>query len=665
MPTNEEIAQEMDDRAKQIAKEADERHERIRKESEERSAQITKEMSERSARVLKEAEERSARISSEMDERFAKISKESAERAARILNGASSGEAKEQKVTAFKQAFGVGDADASKDVRGSKSENNNNSRSSFDLSNAQVVKFIKSGENGSTSLLDNGLVFKTAKNADTQAELEQEAKFYRRVGDHPNIAKCFGMAKIGKDHGLVLECVKGEDLAGAMKDMAAEYKSGTISHEKYFGVLQYTTNQVLSAVEHLSQHGVVHNDVRADNIMLDADTGDVKLIDFGVAIDMKSSTAPHKFPVGYGTVAPEFRVAQSDKKRDPSKPDPKQVLSGKHDVFSVGATVYEAVEGEQFNYNSKLKGIGFTPEAAFVENEIYGRSSVPDGASGIALHKGEGGIAAPKVPTTKNQPNGYHAEADLTTLGQGSNNNAPAYGDTEPAQSDAPTVPSNQQYGETLNLSDPVAPPEAAEQATDGKPSAVYRENPDHTRSKLPGMFAHETDYVAFVNQMLHPDPSKRLSPEKARKHPFLADPLLEESQAREVLKAFLGPRAKQHASSKGSNSNGSLPVSKPSSASDNIAPKDPKPQVPKPTGPDMLASDEWVENKENPNGAQWNLSAIKRRALQLKMAGLSSQQIHEILKKEGGVPHQQLEAWGFPASSGGDTIPDIDLKLD
>ena len=64
-----------------------------------------------------------------------------------------------------------------------------------------------------------------------------------------------------------------------------------MKHEEYFGVLQYAMSQVLCAIEYLDKLGVVHNDVRDSNIMFDAKTGDVKLIDFGVAVNRKQDPA--------------------------------------------------------------------------------------------------------------------------------------------------------------------------------------------------------------------------------------------------------------------------------------------------------------------------------------------------------------------------------------
>ena len=44
--------------------------------------------------------------------------------------------------------------------------------------------------------------------------------------------------------------------------------------------------QLLNALKYLSQKGIVHRDVKASNVLFK--NGEVKLSDFGVAIDLKT-----------------------------------------------------------------------------------------------------------------------------------------------------------------------------------------------------------------------------------------------------------------------------------------------------------------------------------------------------------------------------------------
>lgn len=65
---------------------------------------------------------------------------------------------------------------------------------------------------------------------------------------------------------------------------------------------------------------------------------------------------------------------------------------------------------------------------------------------------------------------------------------------------------------------------------------------------KKAGTFGAETQYTKFLNWAMHPDPSKRPSAAEALQHPFLADRLLDDDAARDVLKMVLGDKPPEQA---------------------------------------------------------------------------------------------------------------------
>ena len=330
--------------------------------------------------------------------------------------------------------------------------------SGVDFSKLKVGAPIKAGAYGEVSWLeaDAGageapadapkLVFKVPKGQGSRNELEHEAAFYAKAGDHPNLPKCLGMCDVGGKNGLVMEGIKGKDMAGTVDKMREQYDNGKLSHEKFFGSLQYMLTQMVDTIEHLGKQGIVHADIRPDNIMIDGDTGGVKVVDFGVAVEAGQKAG--KQPVFAGSVSP-----------DAVKPSVDQ----QHDMFGAGAAAYEAGEREKFRYND---GPGKAPGYASLR-----RFAAPDetGAAKKAVRPADGSNPA------------FTMEAD---------------GDGESAK-------------------------------------------------KVPGRFGADTDYTKFINAMMHPDKNQRLTPEQARNHPFLADPLLDEAAAREVLQGVLNPQQK------------------------------------------------------------------------------------------------------------------------
>ena len=93
---------------------------------------------------------------------------------------------------------------------------------------------------------------------------------------------------------------------------------------------------VLEALAAAEENQIVHRDVKPENIMVDR-AGDYWLLDFGLArhLDKESLTATGA-PYGVGTLgyspAEQFRNRKDD-------------IDGRADLFALGVTLYECVEG--------------------------------------------------------------------------------------------------------------------------------------------------------------------------------------------------------------------------------------------------------------------------------------------------------------------------------
>ncbi|MFE3177915.1 serine/threonine-protein kinase [Amycolatopsis sp. NPDC059090] len=141
---------------------------------------------------------------------------------------------------------------------------------------------------------------------------------------HPNVVTFFDVAADGDELWLVMEYVPSRSLA---EILAAE---GRLPARKVaeIGV------QISAALGAVHAHGIVHRDVKPGNVLIASD-GRAKLTDFGISRSVRTDETVTDSPLIGGTpdyLAPE--VAQGH---------PPTAAS---DVFSLGATLFAAVEGK-------------------------------------------------------------------------------------------------------------------------------------------------------------------------------------------------------------------------------------------------------------------------------------------------------------------------------
>jgi len=92
--------------------------------------------------------------------------------------------------------------------------------------------------------------------------------------------------------------------------------------------------QVAAALEHAHGKGIVHRDVKPDNIIVSADDANALLVDFGIALtadDVKKLTGTHYIIGTPAYMSPE----QSNGEK----------LDGRSDLYSLGITLYETLCG--------------------------------------------------------------------------------------------------------------------------------------------------------------------------------------------------------------------------------------------------------------------------------------------------------------------------------
>jgi formylglycine-generating enzyme required for sulfatase activity len=149
--------------------------------------------------------------------------------------------------------------------------------------------------------------------------------------DNPNIVRVFSLGQEKEQPYIVMELIAG---GGMEKQFSADKPLGEIR------ALEIITG-VARALRAASEIGLIHGDVKPENIMLN-EKGRPKLVDFGIA----------RFGGG--------KISEGDALGTPYYVSPEQVERGsvdhRADIYSLGATMYHAISGvPPFNGDSLMK----------------------------------------------------------------------------------------------------------------------------------------------------------------------------------------------------------------------------------------------------------------------------------------------------------------------
>lgn len=170
------------------------------------------------------------------------------------------------------------------------------------------------------------------------AQLEREARLLGELS-HPNIVLLHDFVKTDTQMYLVLEHVDGFSLAAVLAGLTAKKATLTPDAVAHIGA------EVARALSHAHDRGIVHRDVKPANILL-AKTGEVKLVDFGIAQRDRLATADEPFNEERKLTP---NATPSEGFGTPAYMSPEQILGefvdARSDVFSLGVVMYELLCG--------------------------------------------------------------------------------------------------------------------------------------------------------------------------------------------------------------------------------------------------------------------------------------------------------------------------------
>lgn len=142
------------------------------------------------------------------------------------------------------------------------------------------------------------------------------------VLSHPNIVQVYDVSFGTKIQYIVMEYIDGI----TMKEFISQQKRISWKDAVYF------TKQILSALQHAHRKGVVHRDIKPQNIMLLKD-GTIKVTDFGIARFSRNETQT----MTDRAIGSVHYISPEQAKGS--------IIDEKADIYSVGVVLYEMLTG--------------------------------------------------------------------------------------------------------------------------------------------------------------------------------------------------------------------------------------------------------------------------------------------------------------------------------
>jgi serine/threonine-protein kinase len=161
--------------------------------------------------------------------------------------------------------------------------------------------------------------------ADVRARFQREAEMAARLS-HPHIVPIYSVDERGGLVYFVMALIVGEPLGARLARL------GPMQPDEARAILR----SIADALAYAHSRGVIHRDIKPDNILLDVESGRPMVTDFGIARAAETDSRLTVTGTAMGTptyMSPEQAMGERE-------------LDGRSDIYSLGVVAYQMLVGE-------------------------------------------------------------------------------------------------------------------------------------------------------------------------------------------------------------------------------------------------------------------------------------------------------------------------------
>ena len=162
---------------------------------------------------------------------------------------------------------------------------------------------------------------------DVRQRFQREAETAAQLS-HPNIVPIYSVDEVGNLVFFVMACVDGDNLATQLRNR------GPLPTED---IKRYLT-EVADALAYAHSRGVIHRDIKPDNILVDALDGRAMVTDFGIARAAEGGEGARLTATGLAIGTPAYM--------SPEQASGDRDVDGRSDLYALGILAYQMLTGE-------------------------------------------------------------------------------------------------------------------------------------------------------------------------------------------------------------------------------------------------------------------------------------------------------------------------------